>query len=95
MDTHDDAIEALAALSRQAALMSHAVLEKDFDKARVHLARIAADAADEGQESIVVAAQGLARVLRAEGSIPAPGYGGGILELAEALDAAQENLLAR
>lgn len=95
MDTHEDAIEALAALSRQAALMSRAVLEKDFIEARLHLARIARDAADEGQESIVTAAQGLARVLGSQGSVPRPGYGAGILELAEALDAAQENLLAR
>ena len=95
MDTREDAIAALAALSRQAALMSQAVLARDFDKARVLLARITADAAEQGQGAIVMAAQGLARVLGAEGSVPRPGYGAGILELAEALDVAQENLLAR
>ncbi|WP_369928846.1 hypothetical protein [Xanthomonas sp. NCPPB 2632] len=56
MDIHEDAIEALAALSRQAALMSQAVLARDFDKARVLLARITADAAEQGQGAIVMAA---------------------------------------
>lgn len=95
MDTHEDAIEALASLSRQAALMSQAALARDFDKARVLLARITADAAEQGQGAIVMAAQGLARVLGAEGSVPRPGHGAGILELAEALDVAQDHLLAR
>jgi hypothetical protein len=94
MDTDEDAIEALAALSRQAALMGQAALTRDFDEARGRLTQIAAAAAHQGQGSIVTA-QGLARVLGAEGSIPRPGYGAGILELAEALDAAQENLLVR
>ena len=95
MDTHEDAVEALATLSRQAALMSQVTLAREFDEARVLLARITVDAAEQGQGAIVNAAQGLARVLGAEGSVPRPGYGAGILELAEALDAAQENLLAR
>jgi len=95
MDNHEDAIEALASLSQQSALMSQAALARDFDEARVRLTHIAAGAADQGQAAIVAAAQGLARVLGGQGTIPKPGYGAGILELAEALDAAQANLLAR
>jgi len=77
----------VAALVAEAVGLGDAVLANDLDEARFRARLIVAQAGASGYSVVAKAAADLVHLLGSSGSVPMPGYGAGILNLAEALDA--------
>ena len=77
----------VAALVREAAAMNDAALASDLDEARFRARLIAARADESGYVDLALAAAHLVIVLGPPGTTPSPGYGAGMLRVANQLDA--------
>lgn len=87
MDFRELHILDVAALVREAAAMGDAALAMDLDETRFRAQLIAARADEAGHVELALAAARLVTVLGPVGTTPMPGYGAGILRVAEELDA--------
>lgn len=87
MNSRENHILDIAALVHEAAAMGDAALAMDLDEARFRAQLIAAKADDSGYVGVAFAAAHLAVLLGPIGTTPSPGYGAGILRVANELDA--------
>ncbi|WP_036114667.1 MULTISPECIES: hypothetical protein [Luteibacter] len=87
MESRESPILDVAVLVSEAAAMGDAALEKDMDEARFRAQLIAAKADLAGYVDLAIAAAHLVAVLGPVGTTPGPGYGAGILRVADELDA--------
>ena len=82
----EEAILAVAEIVRDSAAMNDAALAGDFDEARFRAELIVGKADVRGYVDLVLAAGHLLTVLGPMGSAPLPGYGAGMLRIANELD---------
>jgi len=87
MESRESPILDVAVLVNEAAAMGDAALAKDMDEARFRAQLIAAKADLAGYVDLAIAAAHLVAVLGPVGTTPGPGYGAGILRVADELDA--------
>lgn len=86
MHPDEDAILAVAEIVRDSAAMGDAALAGDFDEVRFRAELIAGKADAGGYIDLVLAAAHLLTILGPLGAPPSPGYGAGILRIANELD---------
>ena len=86
MDSREHYILDVAVLVREAAAMGDAALASDLDEARFRAQLIAAKADDAGYVDLALAAAHLVVIFGPVGTTPSPGYGAGILRVANELD---------
>jgi hypothetical protein len=86
MDSRKNHILDVAALVQEAAAMGDAALALDLDEARFRAQLIAAKADEAGYVDLALAAAHLVVVLGPVGTTPSPGYGAGVLRVANELD---------
>lgn len=86
MESRENRILDVAALVREAAAMGDAALAMDLDESRFRAQLIAAKADDAGYVDLALAAAHLVVVLGPVGTTPSPGYGAGMLRVANELD---------
>jgi hypothetical protein len=86
MNAYEETILAVAEIVRDSAAMGDAALAGDFDEARFRAELIAGKADAGGYIDLVLAAAHLLTVLGPFGAPPSPGYGAGILRIANELD---------
>lgn len=86
MDSRETYILDVAVLVREAAAMGDAALAMDLDEARFRAQLIAANADDAGYVDLALAAAHLVVIFGPVGTTPSPGYGTGILRVANELD---------
>jgi hypothetical protein len=84
--TREHHILDVAMLVREAAAMGDAALASDLDEARFRAQLIAAKADDAGYVDLALAAAHLVVIFGPVGTTPSPGYGAGILRVADELD---------
>jgi hypothetical protein len=87
MESRQYNILLIAGLVRDAAAMNDAALASDFDEARFRAQLIAAQADEAGYVALALAAAHLVVTLGPLGVTPLPGYGVGMLRIANELDA--------
>jgi hypothetical protein len=87
MDSRESHILDVAVLVREAADMNDAALALDLDEARFRAQLIAAKADDLGYVDLALAAAHLVVILGPVATMPLPGYGAGMLRVADELDA--------
>ncbi|WP_213947468.1 hypothetical protein [Luteibacter sp. dw_328] len=87
VDSREYNILSIAALVREAADMNDAALASDLDEARFRAQLIAARADEVGYVDLALAAAHLVVILGPDGTTPLPGYGAGMLRVANALEA--------
>jgi hypothetical protein len=87
MDFRENHILHIAELVREAAAMNEAALASDLDEARFRAHLIATRADEAGHVDLALAAAHLVVVLGPAGTAPSPGYGAGMLRIANELDA--------
>ena len=87
MHAREDKILDVAALVREAADMNDAALASDLDEARFRAQLIAAKADAAGYVDLALAAAHLVVILGSLGTTPSPGYGAGMLRVANELEA--------
>lgn len=86
MMPNDDAVLTIAHLVRDSVAMNDAALVGDFDEARFRAQLIVGKADAIGLSQVVLAAARVVERLGPTGSEPKPGYGEGMLAIANALD---------
>lgn len=86
MDLDEESILTVAEIVRDAAAMNDAALAGDMDEARFRVQLIAAKADAAGCLNLLLAAAHLAQLLGSLGTTPLPGYGAGMLRIANVLD---------
>jgi hypothetical protein len=86
MDTNEESILAVAEIVRDSAAMNDAALAGDLDEARFRVQLIVAKADAGGHMDLVLAAGHLLHMLGPTGTTPLPGYGAGMLRIANELD---------
>lgn len=86
MDSRENHILDVAALVLEAAAMGDAALALDLDEARFRAQLIAAKADAARYSDLALAALHLVSILGPVGTVPPPGYGAGILHVANELD---------
>jgi len=84
--SEEKAILAIAEIVRDSVAMNDAALAGDFDEARFRVQLIVAKADAAGQRDLLLTAAHLMRTLGPAGTDPGPGYGAGMLRVANALD---------
>lgn len=87
MDSRENYVLDVALILRDAAAMNDAALACDLDEARFRAQLIAAKADDAGYVDLALAATHLVVILGPAGTTQSPGYGAGMLRVAEELDA--------
>lgn len=87
MEPRENHILDVAALVREAAAMGDAALALDLDEARFRAQLIAGKADAAGYVDLALAAAHLVVVLGPAGTSPSPGYGAGMLRVADQLGA--------
>jgi len=83
----------VAILVREAAAMNDAALAQDLDESRFRAQLIAARADEAGYVDLALAAAHLVLILGSPGTTPSPGYGAGMLRVADEVDALGFDLL--
>jgi len=86
MHPDEETILAVAEIVRDSAAMNDAALAGDFDEARFRAQLIVAKADAGGHLDLVLAAAHLLHILGPTGTTPLPGYGAGMLRIANELD---------
>jgi hypothetical protein len=86
MDAREESMLAVAEIVRDSAAMNDAALAGDMDEARFRAQLIVAKADAAGHLDLVLAAAHLVHTLGPAGTTPLPGYGAGMLRIANELD---------
>ena len=86
MEPIEESILNVAEIVRESAAMNDAALAGDFDEARFRAQLIVAKADAAGHLDLVLAAAHLIHLLGPTGTTPRPGYGAGMLRIANELD---------
>ena len=86
MDADEESILAVAEIVRDSVAMNDAALAGDFDEARFRAQLIVGKAHAGGHIDLVLAAGHLLTILGPIGTTPGPGYGAGMLRIANELD---------
>jgi hypothetical protein len=86
MHPDEDAILSVAEIVRDSAAMGDAALAGDFEEVRFRAELIAGKVDAGGYIDLVLAAAHLLTILGPFGTPPSPGYGAGILRIANELD---------
>jgi hypothetical protein len=86
MEPTEESILAVAEIVRDSAAMNDAALAGDLDEARFRAQLIVAKADAAGHLDLVLAAAHLVHILGPGGTTPLPGYGAGMLHIANELD---------
>jgi hypothetical protein len=86
MDAREESTLAVAEIVRDSAAMNDAALAGDMDEARFRAQLIVAKADAAGYLDLILAAADLVHTLGPVGTTPLPGYGAGMLRIANELD---------
>lgn len=86
MDAREESTLGVAEIVRDSAAMNDAALAGDMDEARFRAQLIVAKADAAGYLDLVLAAAHLVHTLGPAGTTPLPGYGAGMLRIANELD---------